>query len=149
MRIDGWVVGSRRLLAVGVVAVMLVGCSDTTGGFGLPTESPAQPIPGTRTELAGTLHVESDGCFTWEGTDGAHRWVVWPRGAGQDLTDGARVRVAGRVIGEGDAVAGSGMLADASVLPQWVDESSYFGSFGRFCGAGTRGIVVFDRVRGG
>jgi len=133
-------------VVLAALALLPAACSGNEAGFGLPTEPADETLAAARTDLSGTLHVESDGCFTWQGEDGLHRWVVWPRGAGQDMSDGARVRVGGRLLGEGDEVAGSGTLAEASVLPGWSDENSYFGSFGRFCDADVRGIVVFHEV---
>ncbi|WP_447924456.1 hypothetical protein [Georgenia muralis] len=140
-----------RAAAVGLTAMaVLAGCTDATddalGGFGLPVLDP-DDVPGEREQLSGVMHVESNGCFTWtgEGDPDEGRWVVWPRGAEQD---GDRVRLAGGdEVTDGDTITGSGLRADAAALPDWELTDSYFRSFGTFCGADERGIVVLDDVR--
>src|SRR5690606_27278312 len=131
------------------VALLLAACGadpdDSQAGFGLPTVSPDQ-VAGARTDLSGTMHVESNGCFTWTGDDeeSERRWVVWPASASHD---GDRVDLGdGRSLTDGDAVVGTGLRADADVLPEWEHRDSYFFSFGTFCGADERGVVVFDEV---
>ena len=49
----------------------------------------------------------------------------------------------------GAALVGTGVEADADVLPDWDIEGGYFRSFGDFCDAGGIGIVVLDEVRVG
>lgn len=136
----------------------LVGCSgmETEAGFGLPTLSDAEAKSVTSahgsapTIAVGTLTVESNGCFTLEGSDaadGRRAWIVWPDGAHQDgdvvvLGSGARV-------GSGNDLSGHATRVDLSDLPGGDSESSYFGSFGRFCGADANGVVVFADVRSG
>lgn len=128
--------------AAAVGGVLLAGCS-AMGGFGLPSVPPGS-IPGPREVLVGTLHVEDNGCFTWSGPGSERRWVVWPRNAEQDdvfvlLGDGTAVT-------DGDTLTGTGIRADADVLPAWDNRDSQIGAHGRFCDADDRGIVVFDEV---
>lgn len=137
------------LSAAAVLLLAACGTDDPDqgmAGFGLPTVAP-DDIDGPRTELAGTLHVERDGCFTWSGDDDVseRRWAVWPASASHD---GDHVALGdGSTVTEGDAVVGTGVRAEASSLPEWDERDSYFHSFGTFCGAAERGIVVFDDVQ--
>lgn len=148
----------RRRVAVASLAISLLGlagCSEIApeGGFGLPTLSDAdvRSVASARgtalTISAGTLRVESNGCFTFEdaeATDGRRAWIVWPDTAHQDgdevvLGSGAR-------LGSGDDLSGTATAVDLSDLPDGSSASSYFGSFGRFCDADTRGVIVFADI---
>jgi hypothetical protein len=140
----------RRGLAAGAVCLALSGCgapSDSEGGFGLPRQPDDAPVPGARESLDGVLRVEADGCFTWESGSGERRWVLWPPGS-EDA--GAQVRLPdGALVGDGQALSGTGALVGATALPQWESADSYFRSFGTFCDAGDTGVVVLDAVRAG
>lgn len=114
-------------------------------GPGLPVQPAVRALKGEREELAGTLRVEGDGCFTWADGPAEPRWVVWPPSA---THDGARVRLGdGTLLGDGDRLEGAGFLGGAEVLPEWDVADSYFRTFGDFCGADERGVVVLDKVR--
>lgn len=141
--------------SLAVLLLGLVGCSGTEAeaGFGLPTLShtemqSAASAPGsTFTSSFGTLRVESNGCFTFEDSDeanGRRAWIVWPDTAHQDGS--AVVLGSGVRLGQGDSLSGHATHVHLSDLPDGSNESSYFGSFGRFCDAGANGVVLFTDV---
>jgi uncharacterized protein YfaP (DUF2135 family) len=135
-----------RVALRGTAALLLLaGCGDagSEGGFGVPRQPADAPLVGTRTEIRGTVRVEANGCLTLDTGNRAARWIVWP--AGQEEEQGQPV-LAGRVVADGDEVTGSGAEMSAAVLPGWSNDSSYFRSYGSFCAAGERGIVVLDDV---
>ena len=138
------------LLAVAGLAT-LNGCapapSSAEGGFGLP-RLPAAEAAGIATDaerLEGALQVGPNGCFLFavpgDSAAPAHgTWIVWPETAEQD---GAAVVLAdGTRLGDGDALTGAGEVVGFEMLPDGVSDSSYFGSFGRFCGADERRVLV-------
>lgn len=141
--------GSARVAvaaAAGVLLLALTACTspDDLGGFGLPAQPPDEPVPGTRTDVRGTLRVESNGCFTLESEAGTRRWIVWPSGL---ESDGDVVRLGGSdAAGDGDELTGVGAEVDPSALPQWENPDSYFYSFGTFCDADALGVIVLDEV---
>ena len=134
-------------------AVALTGCAapDSKGGFGLGTLQPSSAdaafasAGATPAELHGALAVESNGCFTWrsdDDTDGA--WLVWPDGALDDA-DGV-VLPDGRRVADGAALHGTGAVVALADLPDGSAADSYFGSFGGFCDADRRGVLVLADV---
>jgi len=140
-------------LAISLIG--LAGCSGTEpeAGFGLPTlsQTEMQRVASDRGSAfmtgSGTLRVESNGCFTFEESDtadGRRPWIVWPDTASHDgstvvLGSGAR-------LGQGDDFSGHAVHVDLTDLPDGSNESSYFGSFGRFCEADASGAVLFTDV---
>lgn len=148
---------TTRVGFVSVVVLLsgLVGCSasDSEAGFGLPTlgadqlQSVRAAAGSTPQERVGTLTVESNGCFTFE--DSEHStdprvWIVWPDTAHQD--GDVVVLESGRRLAQGDSLSASAEYLDLADLPAAGDKTSYLGSFGRFCGADTTGVVVFTDV---
>lgn len=148
--------GRMRLALVGTVLVLacaaLTGCAGSSeAGFGLPTLSSADAahaLGGTHpATLHGKLRTDSNGFFLWAGTSGTPEdgaWIVWPDSAAQDAA-GVVVDSSQR-LRDGDAVTAVGAVAAFDDLPEAADHVSYFGSFGRFCGAPGRGILVLTRV---
>lgn len=137
----GAVAGALVLLCAG-----LAGCgpgtADDTAGFGLPIHE-AEPSS-TVEEVSGTLRVESNGCFTLE-VGGTRPWVVWPPGSSHD---GDQVLLAdGEAVADGDRLTGTGTLEGADALPDWTNPDSYFHSFGTFCEAEERGVVLLTQVQ--
>ena len=110
---------------VGIALAAFCGCASDEAGFGLPvldTDDAQAAIASGSSEpasLAGTLHVESNGCFTWsaasEADDSDGAWIVWPAEARQDadvvvLGSGARV-------GENDDLEVVGAVVALDDLP--------------------------------
>ena len=135
----------RSRVRVVAAALLLAGCGDAgdEGGFGVPRQPADAPLPGARTEIRGTVQVESNGCLNLDTGSGEPRWIVWP--AGQEDDQGQPV-LDGRVVADGDELTGTGAVVSADVLPDWSDPNGYFGSYGAFCAAGRKGIVVLDDV---
>ncbi|MEJ1087510.1 hypothetical protein WDU99_04180 [Microbacterium sp. Mu-80] len=101
-------------------------------------------------DLAGTLSVADNGCFLWEGAVGDGAWIVWPDSAELDRSEGARVVLDdGQVVADGAALRGTGALVTLEDLPAGAKQDSYFGSFGRFCGADESGAIVLAEVTQG
>lgn len=100
-------------------------------GAGDPVQPAEGEVGGARGPIAGDVISSRDGCLYLDVGDGRLRWIIWPD--------------EGSVVAAGN-VTGSGVLADADVLPDWSSEDSYYGAFGRYCSADTRGIVVLDEV---
>ena len=150
MRLGGRAMGVTVIV---IAAAATVGCAqggaDSEAGFGLPTLSApdAAAVAAERSPVEGALVVEANGCFTFAHPDGAaagRAWIVWPDGSRQDgdevvLASGVRVGAGAPLVGEGAVVA----LAQ---LPDGGSRDSYFGSFGRFCGADERGVLILTRV---
>lgn len=131
--------------AIGVV-LLLAACApvgdDSQAGFGLPS---VDDVPGPHEGVQGTLHVEQNGCFTLELDDDVRPWAVWPPGAEHD---GDHVVLpGGERVGEGAVLTGTGVLGPADLLPDWANQDSYFHSFGTFCAAEDRGVVLLVEVR--
>ena len=146
------------LLLGGAVLISLTGCSSSEAGFGLPVLDDAQAesvLAGADADVeptSGNLAVESNGCFTWRSgsDDAAHAdraWIVWPDDARQD---GAEVVLgSGARIGEGAALDVVGAVVALADLPDGNTDDSYFGSFGGFCGADERGVLVVRDIEAG
>ena len=144
-------------LLVGVGALlMLGGCAGSEAGFGLPTldDQDAGSAIGASGSAAqprsGHLLVESNGCFTWR-ADNATRpedgaWIVWPADARQDAD--VVVLGSGERIADGAALDAVGASVDLGDLPEGANADSYFGSFGGFCDAAERGVLVLTSVDG-
>jgi len=142
---------SALVLAAAALVASLGACADDEAGLGLPTLSPdeADALVGTSVENAtGALHVESNGCFSWRAGDAAADadapWIVWPEGFEQD-DDGVLLAGGGRAA-EGTAMTVSGVLVLLDALPDGATPDSYLGSFGRFCHADERGVIVLTDV---
>jgi len=124
----------------------LAGCStdgEGEGGFGVPRQPADAPLAGTRTDIRGTVQVESNGCLTLDTGTGEPRWIVWP--ADQEDDQGQPV-LDGRVVGDGDVLVGTGAEVSIDALPDWPNRDGYFGSFAVFCSAEESGVVVLDAV---
>lgn len=149
---------ARRVLALAAVAAVVAlssGCSasDSEAGFGLPTLDPEEAASAAASagsqeqSVNGALAVESNGCFTWRSDDDADgAWLVWPDDASQDAD--VVVLGDGRRLTDGDPVAGSAVLVTLADLPDGGNSDSYFGSFGGFCDAGARGVLVVTEIDG-
>lgn len=140
--------------AIGLFVVLaLAGCTSSEAGFNLPTlsETDAAKFLDLYSEvprsLAGSLTVESNGCFTWNSddpdSDGA--WIVWPGDASQD--DDEVVLGAGERVGDGDAMNVTAGTVPLEELPQGADQNSYFGSFGLYCEADERGVLMITDIQ--
>lgn len=148
--------GRRSSLAAAAIAVLtlpIAGCGSDIGtqaGFGLAELSPddiEQVLDAAGTEatsMSGELVVRRNGCFAWSGEgqeDGA--WIVWPDSAGLDEGDGSRVVLpGGEVVTDGSAVVVTAAAVGLDQLPGGANPDSYFGSFGRYCEADARGVLV-------
>lgn len=141
----------------------LAGCfglgsgSGSEAGFGLPTldegdASTTIAAAAARAEpIAGRLVVERNGCFTWRSTDGDQAadgaWIVWPEGSRQ-VGDEVVLESGVRVL-YGDLIEAVGAVVALDDLPDGGGEDSYFGSFGLFCDAPDRGVVVLTEAAPG
>ncbi len=147
-----------RGAGAGIIAVValaaLAGCASTEAGFGLPTLETADAETAISTgsaepgSLTGALHVESNGCFTWtaandtDEADGA--WIIWPAGGRQD--GDAVVLGSGARVGEGGDLEAVGAVVALDDLPQGENHDSYYVSFGEYCGADERGVLVLTEA---
>lgn len=137
--------------------IIACGADDTLGGFGLPqldaadraevlTDAGASTGP-----VEGTLSILDDGCHTFSGTgpaDGA--WIVWPSGTAPVDGDKGQVRlVDGTTAVDGSALVGAGAVVTLADLPGGENQDSYFASFGTFCGADQRGVLVLEDAASG
>lgn len=147
-----------RATALTFAVLVLAGCSPVSdeAGFGLGDLSPqdrAEVLTSAGVSaraLDGTLSVAGNGCFRWRGDVGDDAWIVWPDSAQPDRTDGAAVSLDdGSTVTDGSRLHGSGALVALDDLPAGADPDSYFGSFGRFCGAGDSGVIVLAEVTQG
>ena len=145
----------RRSAVIGVLvaAIGLAGCGSDEAGFGLPRLSANDAASvldvGGRTlaSVTGALNIESNGCFTWESDDADSdgSWIVWPEDAAQD---GGEVLLGSRErVGDGDQLSVNASTVLLDELPSGDDPDSYFGSFGHFCGADQRGVLLVTEVR--
>ena len=144
-------------VVVGIALAALCGCASDEAGFGLPVldadDAQAAIASGAaeQASLAGTLRVESNGCFTWSDASGAEdldgAWIVWPAEARQD--GDAVVLGSGARVGENDDIDVVGAAVELDDLPDGANHDSYFGSFGGFCDAGEHGVLVLTEVVGG
>ncbi|WP_461472110.1 hypothetical protein [Microbacterium sp. HJ5] len=139
------------VLAVVVAGLALSACaaddSSTEGGFALPRlpAAEAASIAPDAAPVDGALQVGPNGCFLFavpgDSAAAAHgTWIVWPETAEQD--GGEVVLAGGTRLGDGDAIVGSGEIVELAELPDGATSESYFGSFGRFCGADRRRVLV-------
>ena len=72
------------------------------------------------------------------------RWVIWPDTT-QTENGGASIVLGGRVVADGDALRGSGMVADATQLTVWGKAYGLpLEMFGQYCWADKLGVVVLD-----
>ncbi|MGW8483767.1 hypothetical protein ACWGJP_11555 [Microbacterium sp. NPDC055903] len=148
----------RTLVSWSVLGMLLltgcVGQGADEGGFGLPeldahdaaevfVDAGVEPVP-----VAGGIVTLDNGCHTWSGqgsADGA--WVVWPSDVGLDPeAGGAAVLADGTVVDEETVLSGAGALIELEQLPGGGNPDSYFSSFGSFCDAGERGVLVLAEV---
>ncbi len=140
------------IVALFALALSFTGCATadtgTEAGFGLPrmtAQDVADAITVPAADRAGALDVASNGCFHWSSADdddGA--WIVWPEDAEQDAD--VVVLGSGERIGADSALTGRGRIVELADLPAGGDPDSYFGSFGRFCGADSAGVLVLEDV---
>ena len=146
----------RRSLAPALLPLVVLlsacGVDDTLGGFGLPeldASDRAEVLAGagaSAESVTGTLSILDDGCHTFSGTgaaDGA--WIVWPAGTAAVDGDNGQVRLSdGTLAVDGTALTGSGAVVLLDDLPGGENPDSYFASFGTFCGADDRGVLVLE-----
>ena len=142
-----------------VAASMLTGCGAGGGdeaGFGLGELAPedARAVLDragvTARPLQGALRVRDDGCFTWAGDEADGAWIVWPDVVQADPDDGARVvLVGGQMVSDGAALSARGALVGLAELPDGRNPDSYFGAYGRFCGADSGGVMLLSDVAAG
>ncbi|MCV2395170.1 hypothetical protein OEB99_12705 [Actinotalea sp. M2MS4P-6] len=94
------------------------------------------------------MRIDANGCVDIELGSGEPRWVVWPAASQAGAADdGSQVVLDGRPLVDGDKIQGTGLVTDATSLPGWGDsDGGYFGELGRYCGADSSGVVVFDEV---
>lgn len=132
-------------------ALMLSACagSPDEGGFGLPTLTSVEAEkalgvgPGRVPSEEGVLVVRDNGCFTLSRSGGDSVWIIWPERTRLDADDAARVILSdGSTAGDGDDLVIEGSPVPLDALPGGEDPDSYFGSFGRFCGADAAGALV-------
>lgn len=116
---------------------------EALAGYGLPTQSAGATTTAPRTTIEGVLRVASNGCFDLELPDGREPWVIWPDGAAQD---DVHVLLGNDSWTDGDALVGVGAVVPADALEDWSSTDGYIHSFGDFCEAGERGVVVLDTV---
>jgi hypothetical protein len=146
------------LVAALSMPMWLTACANSSSeaGFGLPvldsSDAAAAIDSGSMASgsHAGTLTVERNGCFTWHAGNEAEAdsvWIVWPEGARQD---GAVVVLSsGERVSGGDALEAVGAIVSLADLPDGATDSSYFASFGSFCHADQRGVLVMTEVSRG
>ena len=138
-------------LALVVVCVTAAACSGTEAGFGIPRQPSPSAFAGQRQAIVGVVAVQDDGCVDLDMGQQGRRWIVWPDST-QTENGGASIVVGGRVVADGDALRGSGTVADGSQLNGW---SKAYGvpleMFGQYCSADKLGVVVLDdaEVRAG
>lgn len=137
---------------VAATMVLLSGCASDEGGFGLPTldaqdaEAAIASGAAVARSVTGALEVEANGCFTWTGdADEDGTWIVWPADAEQDAD--VVVLGSGRRVADGDALDAVGAVVELDDLPDGTNPDSYFGSFGGFCDAAERGVLVLTEAR--
>lgn len=147
----------RRAVGIVVLAVgvfVMSGCassSSTEGGFGLPRlpGGEAASIAAEAERIEGALRVGPNGCFLFavpgDSASPAHgTWIVWPDTA---EGDGAEVVLAdGTRLADGDELTVAGEVVELAALPDGASSESYFGSFGRFCGADERRVLVLTAL---
>lgn len=144
-------------LVMATIAVLLVsicGCSGSThSGYGLPTLAPEaqrqvlEDSGRSPVSLDGSLRIESNGCMTLDDsslTGEVQAWIIWPDTAHQD--GDAVILDSGSKLVDGDSIGGAGAYIDLTALPDAAEASSYFASFGRFCDAAERGVVLLTEV---
>ncbi|MGF2948023.1 hypothetical protein [Microbacterium alcoholitolerans] len=143
-------------LLIAVAALTGCGSGDGEAGFGLGDLSPqgrAEVLVSagvSASALEGALAVAGNGCFLWEGDVGDSAWIVWPDSAEPDRSDGAGVILDdGSAVTDGSPLRGLGALVTLEDLPAGASPDSYFGSFGRFCGADEAGVIVLAEVTKG
>lgn len=139
---------SFAVIGLLAVTIGLAGCASDEAGFGLPhlsADEAASVLDGNGGALgpvSGSMNVESNGCFTWESddaeSDGA--WIIWPEDAAQD--DDEVVLGSQERVGDGDHLTVNASTVKLNELPHGDDPESYLGSFGRFCGADERGVLL-------
>lgn len=141
-----------------VAVVTLTACSPVSdeAGFGLGDLSPedrAEVLASagvSASTLDGTLSVAGNGCFRWKGDVGDDAWIVWPDSAEPDRSNGAGVILDdGSTVTDGSSLRALGAFVALEDLPAGANPDSYFGSFGRFCGADDSGVVVLAEVTQG
>jgi hypothetical protein len=131
-------------LAVVLLFCGTAACSDTEAGFGIPRQPSPSAFPGQRQAIAGVVAVQANGCVDLDLGQLGRRWVIWPHTT-RAVDGGAAIVLGGRVVADGDALRGSGMVADATQLPVW--DKAYglpLEMFGRYCSADKHGVVVLD-----
>ena len=134
---------------VAVLAILLVcgtaaACSDTEAGFGIPRQPSPSAFAGPRQAIVGVVAVQDNGCVDLDMGAQGRRWVIWPDTT-QTENGGASIVLGGRVVADGDALRGSGVVADATQLPVWGQAYGLpLEMFGQYCSADQLGVVVLD-----
>lgn len=140
---------SRRVMTALAVALLCgtsASCSDTEAGFGIPRQPSPSAFAGQRQSIVGVVAVQDNGCVDLDMGQQGQRWVIWP-----DMTQtedgGAGIVLGGRVVADGDALYGSGMVTDATQLSTWGQTYGLpLEMFGQYCSADKLGVVVLDHA---
>ncbi|CAN5859181.1 hypothetical protein BH23ACT4_BH23ACT4_02770 [soil metagenome] len=114
------------------------------GGDRLPVQIPDEDYGHFAASLTGTLHLESNGCWTIDLGDGP-RLIVFPPGFTQDAEDGS-VMVApdGSAFSDGMDVDATGGIVPTDGFPGVPD--GYWGNYLGFCDPDTPEVVVVDEL---
>lgn len=112
--------------------------------FRNPSPTVTSAFDGQRQSIVGVLAVTDNG-FVDLGLDAQGLgWVIWPDTT-QTKKGGAGIVVGGHVVADGDALRGSGTVADGTPLPVWDKTCGIpLEMLCRYCSADQRGVVVLD-----
>ena len=138
--------GKRVVAALAALLVCgtTAACSDTEAGFGIPRQPSPSAFAGQRQAIVGVVAVQDNGCVDLDLGQQGRRWVIWPDTT-QTENGGASIVLGGRVVADGDALRGSGVVADATQLPVWGQAYGLpLEMFGQYCPADQLGVVVLD-----
>ena len=132
------------VLAILVGCGTAAACSDTEAGFGIPRQPSPGAFAGQRQAIVGVVAVQDNGCVDLDMGAQGRRWVIWPDTTRTE-NGGASIVLGGRVVADGDALRGSGTVADAAQLTVWGKAYGLpLEMFGQYCSAGKLGVVVLD-----
>jgi hypothetical protein len=131
-------------LSVLLVCGAAAACTDTKAGFGIPRQPSPSAFAGPRQDLVGVVAIQDNGCVDLDLGQQGRRWVIWPDTTQTEI-GGARIVLGGHVVADGDALRGSGMVADATQLRVWGKAYGLpLEMFGQYCSADKTGVVVLD-----
>lgn len=137
---------SRTILASAALAILASACGggdEALGGFGAPAAAPHEfQVPDT-TAMAGTVEVDSRGCWRLEG-DGDGALVILPTGF-QLGASGDELRTAtGQALPSGTPVTVAGARVAVAALPGGPDGK--WGNYTAFCDPEAAVVVVAERL---